>query len=235
MEIINLYDLVNKDIAGEISPEEKKILEDELVDNKMAQVLNEKLHELTKGLDENTKKRNLRGWKEFFAAGFSAEKGRPILFFLVGAVLTAFVAGIFNAQFTNLSRNEAAGTMTNFETYGNFKKGNEISTENSAFRANITSQYSADMIMVQVEVSSPEEIKMEFNIRGSNLSLYGNKILTRNNVGQIISTLDYVQIINKGDNKYLLLFKNEKRNNERINIQVFSGSQLVFDNSLTTN
>ena len=252
----DIIDLINAYVDGVISQEQKTRLDEELKNNPSAKQyydeivsLNEILlndsksqkeidfsSEIMKNIDRKKylqKPKESSFW-ETFNFSFSNNLRYAAVFsvgVLVGLIcyVTLFQAG------SSVKDNEISGTMVDVSRPPNFSKGETVTIDNLGVKANINSYYQNDMIMTEIKVKSDDNISMNFSFNDQNLKVYALKSLNTRAESNIISGKGIVQISSKGDNTFLMLFKNSGASKEKIEINVYSGISKIFNSRILAN
>lgn len=251
MDYKKLILLINKEIDNEISSDEKKLLTDEINSNAKSKKLYDDLKSTAKYLvDDNSeyelditeevlgkidptkyKPKAKKDWLFLTSSIFNLRF--PMAFSLgviAGVVVISilFATGLFNVSETGLT-----GTMSSSDAYGNFTKADEIQINQNNVTGSISTQYQADMLIADVRLNSSENLRIDFLFNDKNISLYSIKPIGTNSEAGFLWGRNYIKTNNAGENKFLILFKNNY-NGEDIRLKLVSGSGQENEYKLAT-
>jgi hypothetical protein len=254
-----LIELINARIDGEISREQNEALEKELKENQAARQYFDEISGVVDMLKKDSEKKediDFSGQimnsidKEKYSGSKSessfwrifnfsfSDNFRYAAVFSIGALVglicyaTLFKSGTQNF---NPKDSEISGTMVDVSRPPNFNKGESVVIDNNGVKANINSYYQNDMIMAEVKVKSDENVSLNFSFNDQNLKVYALKSFNTKAESDIISSKGIVQIQSKGDNTFLMLFKNRNTEKEKIEIKVYSGISMIFNSRILAN
>jgi len=249
----NYWTLINKDIDGEITSDEKSLLEEEFKNNadlkeyyvelknvvgklnaesKLSydidisdEVMNSiQQTERLKTVQEKTKLASI------FAL-FSLSRVRYASVFGLGVLVCFIFLSLFNNE--TLKPGNISGSMIDADTYTNFNSADNIIIDIPEITGKVNTQFSDDKVLVKVDVSSSQPIKLSFNFDETHIQMYAVKPIKQNNESNIISAYNLVQINNMGGNSYLLMFRNNT-SGEKISLKIFSDNKEVYNNLILT-
>ncbi len=249
----NYWTLINKDIDGEITAEEKSVLEQELNKNNDLKEYAAELKNVVRKLDDESRTsyeidiseevinsinqtERLKAVQEktklasIFAL-FSMSRVRYASVFGLGVVVCFIFLSLFNND--SLKPGNISGSMIDTDTYGNFNNAGNIVIDMPEISGKVNTQFSDDKVLLKVDVSSNQDIKLSFNFDETRLQVYAVRPLKQNVESSVISANNLVQINNKGGNSYLLMFRNNL-SGEKISLKIFSGSKEIYNNLILT-
>lgn len=253
-----LIELINAYIDGVITPGQKAVLDEEIQKDPSAKQYFDEMVSLNDVLlkdsenqkdvdfsreimnninkDKYTKPVKESSFWETFNFAFSNNLRYASVFslgILVGVIcyVTMFTA----KNSVIISDNEISGTMVDISRPPNFSKGEAVTIDNNGVKANIASFFQNDMIMTEIKVKSDENISMNFSFNDQNLKVYALKSFNTKAESNIISGKGIIQISSKGENTFLMLFKNKANTKENIDINVYSGISKIFNSKILAN
>ncbi|MCX6152475.1 MAG: hypothetical protein NTX22_18260 [Ignavibacteriales bacterium] len=256
MDKNKLVELVNKDLDNIIDVTEKEILQKEMSTNPEAKkyydemktcftlLARKKTEEYDIDLSDQVisklrnKKFESRKKIKFqsFLFYFNSPKVRYVGSFALGAIACFIVLSlVYKNTSGDISSTGSglSGTMGSIETYGDFKEADYVSIDIPEVKATFNSQFLADRVIAKLKIASTEEVKINLGFNQDKLKLYALKPLIQNNDSRIVSAKNLVQIVNKGDNSFLILF-NSNQLQEKISIKIFADSKEIYQNLINT-
>jgi len=252
-----LNELINASLDGVITPEQKAILDDELRNNPSAKqefdemaAMNELLLKDSRNQKDVDFSREIMNsinkdkyaapvkessfWNTFNFA-FSNNLRYASVFSLGLLVGVICYITFFKVSVPGVNENEISGTMVDISRPPNFSKGESVIIDNNGVKANIASYYQNDMIMTEIKVKSDDNISMNFSFNDQNLKVYALKSFNTKAESNIVSGNGIIQISSRGENTFLMLFKNKANSKEKIDINVYSGISKIFNSKILAN
>lgn len=153
---------------------------------------------------------------------------------LVGLIVytTAFKS---SEELSKLNSVDVYGTMTDISKPINFSRSGSVNIDNSGVKAKIDSYFQNDLIITEVKVKSDDNISLNFSFNDSNLKVYGMKSVNTKAESNIISGKGIIQISSKGENTFIMMFKNRGSQKESLDINVYSGISMIFNSKILAN
>ncbi len=254
----NYWTLINKDIDGEITSDEKLILEEELRNNVDLKEYSTELKSVVDKLNAESKlnhdidvseevmnsiyqterlKTTVKEKKNTLASIytlFSLSRVRYASVFGLGVIVCFIFLSLFNNANKNaLEPGNISGSMIDADTYSNFRNSDNIVIDIPEISGKVSTQSNDDKVLLKVDVSSNQDIKLNFDFDETRIQVYAVKPIKQNNQSSIVSANNLVQINNKGGNSYLLMFRNNTYG-EKISLKIFSDNKEVYNNLILT-
>jgi hypothetical protein len=249
----NYWVLINKDVDGEITADEKSILEKELNNNADLKEYAAELKNVVRKLNDESRTsyeidiseevmnsinqtERLKAVQEktklaaIFAL-FSMSRVRYASVFGLGVIVCFIFLSLFNNN--NLNPGNISGSMIDADTYPNFENAGNIVIDIPELDGKVNTQVYDDKVLVKVDLASKNEIKLNFNFDETRLQVYAVKPIKQNNQSSFVSANNLVQINNKGGNSYLLMFRNNL-SGEKISLKIFSDQNEIYNNLILT-
>ncbi len=153
------------------------------------------------------------------------------MIFIVGFVL-GFLLNQIDAPY-NLQKVDY-NILKGFTGNGGGNTGQIININLPELNGSIVPSSSNGVFFVSLNLNSNDEVKINFSFDDNELSIYGLKpISTMKNSG-IMGGKNVIQIINNGNNKFMFLLKDKYENENKIDMQVISGNNIIYSTSINT-
>jgi hypothetical protein len=159
-----------------------------------------------------------------------------ILAFLSGFLIGFLTFYIFvDIDSPEPEKQDLFGMMGSFEPPAGFQKADEIRFDSGEIKAELNTQFDQNMVIAELEIESPEEVRLVLNYDKNYLRFFGKRFLENMNEAKIVLTENSLLVNSTGSNKLLIFFQNNTESSQRIQIQIYKGYNLVFENSVLTN
>lgn len=149
-----------------------------------------------------TGKITLRSILKFF---YSAN-GKVVTSFGLGVLAGVLVISIV-FKFTLEDTGSVSGTVGGIDNYENFESADYLQINTQTANGHIAVQYQGEMVIAQVNLNSKENVKMMLSFNPDNMKVYSVKTLQLNDESSINSGKSFVTLNNKGESRYLILFR----------------------------
>ncbi|MCX6234333.1 MAG: hypothetical protein NT175_06350 [Bacteroidetes bacterium] len=151
------------------------------------------------------------------------------------ALIFGILIGIFifspvlrNRNWKTVSDSDMAGSMTNISTAFN------LPIYIAGINATITAGYvSQDFLRIEINVQSNDLAQIRLSFNKDQFSLWTLKAVDQNPECRILADYSSVEVINRGENVYLVLLKKLSSLEETIRIEVFSNDMRQYENNIT--
>jgi|GEM_PF-2382337 len=259
MKKSEMIELVNELIDGTISEAEKKVLDEELKTNSEAEKYYNEMLSLGKVIEAGkpaeqeidfsgevmrkiekkkyAEKKTGVSIMEMFSF-MTNKKARYAVVFglgLVGGILINMAVLNTSNQTSLTTGSEYSGTMSDISKPANFNKGGLLTIDKNGIKGEVNSYYLNDMIFTEIKIKSNESYSMKIGYN-NNLKVYALRTLNLKEDGNIGSGNGVIQISGKGDNTFIIMFKNKNQNKTDAEINIFSGSNnAVYSSKFTLN
>jgi|GEM_PF-3680524 len=158
--------------------------------------------------------------------------GRTAITFSLGVLVGILVITVFFSSTVN-NTSSVSGTVGGLENYENFEAADYLQISNAAAYGNISIQYRNEMVIAQVNLDSDDNVKMMLSFNPDNMKVYSVKPLQVNDESSVNSGRSFITLNNKGQSKYLILFR-DNNNQEIIQVKLISGGGQVDNYTVKT-
>lgn len=163
---------------------------------------------------------------------FYSSTGRTVATFSLGVLAgIIIVTALFNVTLNETG--SVSGTIGGLDTYENFEIADYLSINSGGVKGNIAVQYREKMLIAQVNLNSSEQVKMTLSFNPDNLKIYSVKPVIINDESTVYSGRNFVVVNNKGESRYLILFK-DSENQDLIQVKVTSENGEVNNYTVKT-
>jgi len=135
---------------------------------------------------------------------------RYILFFLSGVCFGALL--VLLARESQVEDKPDAekirGTVYGSSSYDRMKPADAILIEDGTLTAAINARYSTQVVEARVDLNSTDEIKLLIEFSYNDFRVLNVQNMSGGNQSTILSAGNYVQILNTGDNKFIIQWAN---------------------------
>lgn len=158
----------------------------------------------------------------------------------------AFVMGVFsgflifsylNVDFLGLepSASEISGTMYDGRSFDKMKVADLLQFNSTVVSTVCEVKYSPKVVEIRLDLSSPEQVKatLEFNFNA--LQVMNVQNVSVNDQSNSMSTGNYVQINNVGENKYVIQLYNKTSLPQQIDFRIYQNEVPAYQNSVQVN
>ena len=255
-----IYQLIKKDIFGEITNDEKELLNKELKNNpdllkdyQNEQTITEILSissEQTFNIDIKDSVLAKINKKKYSLATFSQKgiikemlnrismlpsKVKYGLSFGLGIVLTHIVLlFLFPNFFTgnNIPENELYGFMGDHKQLENATANTNLQFNSENVSALVSSKYIDDYVFLVIELSSSEPVQCILTFNEDNLITKSLIPLLCESQNVLKYEKSNVTIISSGKGKYQVAFKRKNKIQESINLKMLENQKLIYENPI---
>jgi len=91
---------------------------------------------------------------------------------------------------------------------------------------------SEDFVQIVVQMSSEENAKMRFSFNKSSISIWSFRPLSQNMDCKVLTGYNSLEIMNTGDNTYIILLKMLSELEEQVKVEVFSNDAHLYETIL---
>jgi len=252
-----IFDLLNKKFDNSLTAEESEILDKYFSENELAKkdfenfsafIDNYKfddeieVEDLSEPILQVINKTNNSNERYYMAQSSSSSFGTKLAYaftFIFGIILGgALIYLSFNkedAKNEQIRYFSLFGTMGDSGAISDFVEVDSYNYEHTDLNAKIHTKYNNDMILLEYEVFSEEEVKVIFQFQEKNLQYFASKKYIENSETSMLTSRNLIQVDNKGKNRFIFLFVNKSRRPDKIKVSFEKGSAVILEGSLVTN
>ncbi|HRI47205.1 MAG: hypothetical protein KF721_06900 [Ignavibacteriaceae bacterium] len=227
------YDLINKELDGIISENEKSELEDIL---KKDSTLMKEYEEIISNSKAEKKNKSVIETKNFFQRFWDDLLNSPGLRYSslipLGIIIGVFAHIGYQNYFNSSAINsrDIFGTMADLSTLSGFESGSETIIEQENIHGTITTQLSEEMVIAEVELNITENLKVDITFNQNALTIFGLKPLIQNENSNMNWGGGLIRLEVSGENKYLLFFKKKDNPPKELRIRIYDDVKTVYEN-----
>jgi hypothetical protein len=162
---------------------------------------------------------------------------RYSFFFLAG-----IVAGILIGKFLSsnqadraVSDQDVRGTIYNSSSFDKMKPADVIYFDNPGLKSVIDVKYSSQVVEARVEISSLNPVKVAIEFPPNDLRVLNVQNLSITDQSSILSSASFIQIVNVGDNNYIIQWYNKNNLQHEISFKFYQNEMVVYSNVITIN
>jgi len=242
--------LIIRYIDGDVTPSEKLFIEKALNEDGEVSKYYEKMKKLDEILTENATQTESVDLKNEIldeihrseAKGAQRRRGNiweklapttgwRIAYAFVMGIIIGFLlfSPIFKPKQASDILDQEVGTIYDMESKVAFTLPINI----TGVTADVSAHYLAnDFIKIAVELNSVKQIKTKFSYNKNNFEIWNLRIAKEHAECNIISGYNYVEIINTGENSYIVLLKKLNDLEDEIKLEMFSFEGLLYEDRL---
>lgn len=227
------YDLINKELDGIISENEKSELEDIL---KRDSTLMKEYEEIINNSKTEKKNKSVVETKNFFQRFWDDLLNSPGLRYSslipLGIIIGVFAHISYQNFFdsSTINSKDIFGTMADFSTISGFESGSETIIEQENIQGTITTQLSEEMVIAEVDLNISENLKVDITFNQNALTIFGLKPLIQNENSNMNWGGGLIRLEVSGENKYLLFFKKKDNPPKELRIRIYDDVKTVYEN-----
>ncbi|MBL7138023.1 MAG: hypothetical protein ISS17_04545 [Bacteroidales bacterium] len=162
---------------------------------------------------------------------------RYSFFFLAGVVIGILLIKLIDSGKTNLfvSDEIVRGTVYNSSSFEKMKPADVIYVDNPALKTAIEVRYSTQVVEARLDISTLYPVKLMVEYGYNNFRVLNIQNLTVNDQSTTLSSSNFIQINNVGDNKYIIQWLNRNRLPHQISFKFYQNDRMIYSNSVTVN
>ncbi|MFC2101698.1 hypothetical protein ACFLS7_01770 [Bacteroidota bacterium] len=162
---------------------------------------------------------------------------RYSFFFLAGVVAGMLLLTVIESGNNNhvVSDETVRGTIYNSSSFDKMKPADVIYVDNPALKAVIDVKYSSQVVEARLELSSLYRVKVAIDFPASDLRVLNVQNLTVNDKSTTLSSSNFIQIDNEGDNNYIIQWINKNRLPHQISFKFLQNDMVIYSNAVTVN
>jgi hypothetical protein len=130
---------------------------------------------------------------------------------------------------------EMKGTLYDSRSYDQMKTADNLQFENSLVKTIFAVRYSAKIVEIRVDLSSLYSVKATVEFDFNNFEVLNVRNVSVNDQSSAVSAANYIQMINTGDNKFIIQLYNKNSLSHNIRFAIFQNDIPVYQNSVTVN
>jgi hypothetical protein len=243
-----LIELINAEIDGELSDEERNQLQQQLVKNPDARAMHKDLLQLNRALAPLG---NLSppGQIRENILNAVAPNNRSFITRLIEALLPttaipryalAFVGGIVfgfgalqlgDGYRTDMDSGQFVGTMTDYGSLPDAISADDISLELEQISGSVRMHQIGSMLIVEFDMNSQNAVKVVTEYRGSSIEFRGFS-LKENELSSFVAYNESINLIAKGNHRYSVFLQKRQPGETSINIRFLADGEIFHVDSL---
>ena len=158
----------------------------------------------------------------------------------------AFVLGIFLGIFVisllgqaksgkKLKQQDIAGTMWDTRSYDEMKTADNILYESPMAKATFNVKYSSKVVEMHIDLYSLYPVKLAINFDPNAFMTFNVQNMNMNAQTSAMSSYNYIQINNVGQNQFVVLLYNKNSLPNKVNFSIFQNEIPLYANSVVIN
>ncbi len=253
-----IFDLIYRDLDGELTQEEKERLEELLRNHPevaeyhtgwqkvRAEFDREKSQEIKVDLKQSILERiNMEQYKQK-ETGKELKISLPlwrrpairIAFVFILGVFTGFLLFTFlkvDLSGSKVPTPEMKGTLYDTRSFDNMKVADNILFDTPLAKAVFAVRYSTRIVEIRIDLSSLYPVKTVIQFDYNNFECLNVQNVTVNDQTFCTSSFNFVQINNVGDNKFIIQLYNKNNLQHNIDFTIYQNDMPIYQNSVTVN
>ena len=160
---------------------------------------------------------------------------RYSFFFLVGVVaggLLMYLASN-NQKDPFVSEEDVRGTVYNSSSFEKMKPADVIYVDNPALKTAIDVRYSTQVVEARLDISTLYPVKLMVVFGYNDFRVLNLQNLTVNDKSTTLSSSNFIQIDNVGDNKYIIQWLNRNNLPHQISFKFYQNDMVIYSNAVT--
>ncbi len=157
--------------------------------------------------------------------------------FVLGIFLGIFAFSILNQGVTGkkLKQQDVSGTMWDSRSYDDMVTADNILYESPMAKATFNVKYSTRLVEAHINISSLYPVKLAINFDPNAFMTFNVQNTNVNAQTTAMSSYNYVEINNVGDNQFVVLLYNKNNLSNKINFTIYQNEIPLYTNSVTIN
>ncbi len=162
---------------------------------------------------------------------------RYSFFFLAGIIAGMLLVKVIDNRNEDhvVSDEDVRGTVYNSSSFDKMKSADVIYADNPAFKTAIDVRYSTQVIEARLDISSLYPIKVAVEFGNNNFRVLNVQNLTVNDQSTVLSSSNFIQIDNVGENKYIIQLLNMNSLPHQISFKFYQNDMVIYSNAVTVN
>jgi len=115
------------------------------------------------------------------------------------------------------------------------KPADVIYFDNPGLKSVIDVKYSSQVVEARVEISSLNPVKVAIEFPPNDLRVLNVQNLSITDQSSILSSASFIQIVNVGDNNYIIQWYNKNNLQHEISFKFYQNEMVVYSNVITIN
>jgi hypothetical protein len=253
-----IFDLIYRDLDGELNSEEQEKLREIIEKNPEMAVFRaewqkvrsqfdkEKEQEIKTDLKQSILERiNMEKYKQK-ETGKELKLSTPLWRRPAFRISLVFVLGVFTGflLFTFLKVDlsgskvptpEMKGTLYDTRSFDNMKVADNILFDTPLAKAVFAVRYSTRIVEIRIDLSSLYPVKTVIQFDYNNFECLNVQNVTVNDQTSCSSSFNFVQINNVGDNKFIIQLYNKNNLQHNIDFTILQNDMPIYQNSVAVN
>ncbi|MDZ7291755.1 MAG: hypothetical protein ONB44_16085 [candidate division KSB1 bacterium] len=152
---------------------------------------------------------------------------------MAGVCIYALLSSTSNQQ-ASLDMRDLTGTMIWREATGKFERADSATADLDIGHASILVQYAASSVIAELNINTSQEVKAQLEFEENDLGFSAISMLNKETIPALSVNENSVQLINRGNNNYVIAFKDKAPIPSLLRFRLFAAGALLYEKNLRT-